>query len=120
MALDLQTQYEEVTEAHRPFRFSRFLQRVAAVAAACPVCKMETTEAAAAARLTVEDQLQLAGLAAKETTVDRLLTLFRHLLARVVVVLVQSALTVAQFAVLAALVQPISAPHMRVVEVQGN
>ncbi len=100
MALDLPTQREEVTAAHRPFRFLRCLQPAAVLAVAYQASKRVTMEAAAAVHhLAV--RLQLAVQVAKETTVVPLLTLSRHILVLVAVVLALLVLTAAQCAVLA-------------------
>lgn len=119
VGLDLQARDEEVTEAIRPYRFFRCLQPAAVVAVAYLVSKRAAMEDAVAAHH-MAAQVQLEVLGAKETTVVLLQTLYRHLLARVVVALVQSALTAAEFAVLVAMVQLIWVARTRVVAEQEN
>jgi hypothetical protein len=103
--LALQTQYEEVTEAHRPFRFLRCLQPAAVVVVAYQASKRATMEAAAAVLLGVDRALRVVQ-EAKETTVVPLRTLCRHSSALVAVVLALLVLTAAQCAVLAVTVLP--------------
>jgi hypothetical protein len=105
VGLDLQARDEEVTEAIRPYRFFRCLQPAAVLVVAYQVSKRAAMEDAVAAHH-MAAQVQLAEQEAKDLTAALSPTSSRHLLVQVAVALVQSALTAAEFAVLAEMVRP--------------